>query len=624
MSAVLGLVGLPNSGKTTLFNSLTGANQKVANFPGITVEKKKGQLSYKDHKWTLVDLPGLYTLDATSLDEKVSRDYIFEKVENKAQLFILVLDATNLKRSLYLALQLKEIGKKFVVALNMADLARKRGLKIDIDKLETALGAKVVQTCGSLSEGKESLLEKITDVLINEKNEVFSYPKDYQVKIKSTDYVKEKINQVEKITKEVTLEKISADNFTEKLDRFLLHPFFGPVAMFAIFLGMFEVLFSGADPFIGYIEIFFEWLGSLVASYVPEGLLQSLLIDGVIAGVGAFVVFLPHICLMFFMILFLEDFGYLGRVAFLLDYLMRKAGLPGKAVVPMLSSHACAIPGIMSARIIDDSKQRMLTMMIAPLMSCSARLPVYTLLIAAIIPQEKILGGFLSLGALVMFGLYMAGIASGVLIAFIGKKTTLRSAPSHLMMELPSYRIPSLKSIIYGTLLKAKSFITKAGTVILMLSVLIWGLVTFPKAPDNADMPAINYSAAAMIGKTFEPLFSPLGFDWKMTTALIPSFGAREVMVSAMGTVLAVQEDESNEDKYTTSLKDLLTKEYSLATLLSLLVWFIFSPQCIATFGVLYREAQSYKEPLIFGAYTLAMAYFFAFITYRLTLLFTS
>lgn len=615
--SLIALVGLPNSGKSSLFNSLTKSKQRVANFPGITVEKRMGEFSFQDEKVDIVDLPGIYTLDVSTLDEKVTRDYIFEKIKDeKADIFTLVVDATNLKKSLYLALQLKEIGQPFVMAMNMMDQAQERGLKLDLEKLSEALGGvKIVPTVAVKNEGTSNLVQTIIEESKKQNHAAIDLPKHFQRQIKESDYIKEKFATIEKILSDVTIEKIQADSFTEKLDSIVLHPLLGPFILLAILVTMFQLLFTWSDPFMGMIEGGFESLAGLIDGLLTDGLFKSLLIDGVIAGVGGILVFLPHIVFLFVIIYFLEDFGYLGRVAFLLDFTMRKLGLPGKAVVPLLSSHACAIPGIMSARIIENHFQRMTTMMVAPLTACSARLPVYTLIIGIIIPNEQVLG-FLGLPGLVLFALYTFGIASAFIISFIAKKSMTPTSPSYLLMELPPYRIPKMTTVLKNSLLKGWIFVKKAGTVILVLSVIIWGLVTFPKAPADADKPAIHYSYAASIGKTFEPIFTPLGFDWKITTALIPSFGAREVLVSAMGTVYAVDGDDTENEGFLKNLSSIMSSQYSLATLLALLVWFIFSPQCISTIAVLKKETNGYKMPLVYVVYSFALAYIFALVTF--------
>lgn len=614
---LIGLVGLPNSGKSALFNSLTGSRQKVANFPGITVEKKQGFREAFDHQFEFIDLPGIYTLDANSMDERVTRDYILNlNNTDKTYAFVLVVDSTNFNKSLYLALQMIELGRPVVMAMNMFDLAKSRGLEIDIEKLSKHLGGvSVVPTVAVEGKGLADLDKSLINLFKNKKELSPIEPRVIQ-EIKSAEYIKRKLDQVDEIVKDITIKKINKDNFTEKVDSFVLHPVLGPFILIAILIFLFQLLFVWADPFVGLIENCFELLAGFVDSTLSDGYLKSLINDGIIAGVGGVIVFMPHILFLFILINTLEDFGYLGRAAFLMDFLMRKAGLPGKAVIPLLSSHACAIPGIMGARIIENPRQRMVTMMISPLMACSARLPVYTLLIAAIVPDKEVFG-FLGMPGLVMFSLYAFAIITALIISFITKATAITPSASYLMMELPSYRVPKFKNVILSALQKVKVFLKKAGTIIFVLSILLWGLVTFPEAPKDATEPAINYSYAAKIGHTFEPLFRPLGFDWKMTTALIPSFAAREVLVSAMGTVMAVEEQD-DEDAMIMSLSSRMGADYSMASLLALLVWFIFSPQCIATIGVMKKETNSIKMPIIFVSYTLFLAYFFSFLTYTI------
>lgn len=608
----IALVGLPNCGKSSLFNALTKSRQRVANFPGVTVEKRSGNITFEQSNFTLLDLPGVYTLDVSTLDEKVTRDYILNKSdEEKAEVFVLVVDSTNIKKSLYLALQIKDLGQKFVIALNMMDVAQKRGLKIDTDLLSKEFDCPVIPIVATENKGLDELSKAVAQ-LSKAPSKNIQTENNYQTHIKEREYIQSKLAKTEEIISTVITSSLSKDTFTEKLDNILLHPIYGVFVLFALLLGVFQLLFVGADPFIGMIESLFEYFGELAVAYIPEGHLQSLVVDGILAGVGGIVVFLPHIVFLFLIIYTLEDFGYLGRAAFMLDYLMRRLGLPGKAVVPLLSSHACAIPGIMSARIIENPTERLITMLVSPLTTCSARLPVYTLIIAAMIPNDTFMG--FGLPGLVLFGLYTMGIVSAFLIAFILKKFMPNTSPSYLMMELPEYRKPKFSNIIRASLQKGLLFVKKAGTVIFVLSMIIWGLVTFPAAPENATEPAINYSYAAKVGKTFEPIFRPLGFDWRITTALVPSFGAREVLVSSLSTVMAVE--ASDDEEAEKGLRALIANEFSFASMLALLVWFIYSPQCISTFAVLRKETSSYKMPLLFGAYTLSLAYVMSFITY--------
>jgi ferrous iron transport protein B len=611
MPITVTLAGLPNSGKSSLFNILTGSNQRIANYPGVTVEKKKGEYEFDDDKINVIDLPGIYSLDVTTIDEKISKDYLLNKTQtDKADINILVVDVTNLKKSLYLALQLREINQKFIIALNMIDLADKRGMKVDIEKLSSSFDAPVIITSAAKQIGIEELKNAIK--YFDFENPKIILPVNFQSEIKKPAYIKEKLKAIDDMYKEIVITDLKPDNFTARVDRFILHPFWGIIILMTTLFLMFQLLFSWSGPLMDGIDTIFGYFGTLVNANVSNELLRSLVVDGIFAGVGGIVIFLPHIILLFVFILFLEDVGYLGRAAFLMDSLMRKLGLPGKAVIPLLSSHACAIPGIMSARIIENEKDRLATVLVAPLTTCSARIPVYMLLIAALVPNISWMG--FSLPAVVLFGLYMAGIISAFIMAFILKKTTLNGPPTTLLMEMPPYRVPRFSSVIKGAWNKGKAFLIKAGTVILVLSILIWVLVSFPK--DINGKSDINNSYAAKIGKTFEPIFRPIGFDWKITTALIPSFGAREVVVSALAAVLAQEGADEENAGFIKKVKE----SFPSATLISLLVWFIYAPQCIATFAVMKRETNGWKWPTFMGIYTLSLAYILSFVAYRIAL----
>lgn len=611
MKPLVALAGLPNSGKSSIFNMLTGSRQRVANYPGVTVERKQGEVKAAVD-FDVIDLPGLYTLDIHSLDEKVARDFLLGKIDQKLSRIVLVLDATNLERSLYLALQLKEIGHDFLLVLNMMDLAQKRGLVLNLDKLSDRLGCKVITTIAYDVNSMNNLKDFIVNNL--ESHSHLNIEQNYQGKIKEPKYIKEKFQLIDQIIKEVTVSKIKPDSLTTRIDNILLHPVWGTVVLLLGLLFMFQALFSWADPFIEGLEFLIETTGKYIATILPNNDFRSFLIDGVIGGVGGFIVFLPHILMLFLFILVLEDVGYLGRAAFLMDSLMRRFGLPGKAAIPLLSAHACAIPGIMAARIIKNDKDRLATMLVTPLTTCSARIPVYTMLIAAMFAQEAKLFGF-SVGGLFMFGLYLLGIISSFVVAFILKKKTLSGPPSSLLMELPPYRIPRLKNILRGLWHRTIIFCKKAGTVILTLSMIIWVMTTYPKPPENATEPAINYSMAAKLGKAINPIFAPLGFDWKITTSLIPTFGAREVMVASMGTILSLDEESEGFEK---SLIEKMRTSYGFPTLFALIIWFVYAPQCVATFGVLRRETNSYKWPLFTFAYATSLAYIFAFIANKI------
>jgi ferrous iron transport protein B len=605
------LIGMPNVGKTALFNKLTGSFQRVANFPGVTVEKKTGRIMENGKEiMEVLDLPGIYSLDATTLDEKVTKDFLLQKEKEKcADLFVLVLDATNLDKSLYLAFQLRDLGYPLLICLNLIDEAEKRGLKLDLAKIKNELGAEIVTTSAATGKGVSDLIAAM------KKHEGDSLPsivlpENHQKAFRSPSYVNGIFKRIDHLLKEATLSPLAPDSFSEAIDHWVLHPVWGLVILTTLLILVFQVLFSWSAPLQDIIEWFFSFLGAQAATLIEHKLLKSLIVDGIINGVGGVLVFLPQIVLLFLFIQFLEDLGYLGRAAFMMDSFMRKIGLPGKAVIPLLSSHACAIPGILSTRVIDNHRERLITMLVIPLTTCSARLPVYAVLIAALIPNVAV-GGmtWLRLPGLVLFGLYMMGFVSAIIVSLIFKKTLPYSSPSMLLMELPPYRIPKFKNLLLVMQNKAKIFLSKAGGIILVVSIVIWVLVTFPQ--QNGET-VIEESYAAHIGKFFEPVFRPLGFDWKMTTALIPSIAAREVVVSAMSLVLSVKEGtEGFEDQ----LANALVTEFGIGSLLALLIWFVYAPQCISTFAVLKRESNSLKWPLFMVAYTLSLAYFFAWVT---------
>lgn len=611
----IALVGMPNVGKTALFNKLTGSFQRVANFPGVTVEKKTGWVSENGEKiLEVIDLPGIYSLDATTLDEKVTKDFLLKK-ENatSADLFVLVLDATNLDKSLFLALQLKELGYPLVIALNLMDEAKKRNLTLDLEKFAHKLNAIIVPTSASSGEGVSELVHSIKSELVKRHHVELTIPEQFQKVFRSPVYVSGIFKEIDELLNEVTITKLRPDTFTEKVDSVVLHPFWGIVLLFSILLIIFQTLFSWASPLQDLIEAGFGLAGNFATENISNTLLKSLVVDGIISGVGGVLVFLPQIVLLFLFIQFLEDLGYLGRAAFLMDSFMRRIGLPGKAVIPLLSSHACAIPGMLSTRVIDNHRERLITMLVIPLTTCSARLPVYAILISALIPNVS-MGGmpWLKLPGLVLFGLYMLGFLSALLVSFVFKKTLPESSPSMLLMELPPYRVPRIKNLLLVMKNKAMIFIKKAGGIILIVSLVIWVLVTFPQ---KDGITHIEQSYAADIGRVFEPVFRPLGFDWRITTALIPSIGAREVVVSALSLVLSVE--GANEK----GLSDALLTQFGVGTLVALLIWFVFAPQCISTFAVMKRETNSYKWPVIMVLYTMTLAYVFAFLARQIVLI---
>ncbi len=608
----VGLVGMPNVGKTALFNALTGSFQKVANFPGVTVEKKMARMSLPEGKQCeLVDLPGLYSLDVATLDEKVARDWLTGKTATAGPL-IMVLDATHLQKSLYLLLQMLELGHRPVIALTQMDQSHKRGQEIDLKRFEELAGCRVLPVSAITGEGIPALREAVLQELTKNQLSV-ELPKDFQRKIKAPDYVVNKFRTIDEWLHEIVKKPLRPDTLTQHLDRWALHPVGGFVVLFTLLFFMFQALFSWAGPAQDLIETGMGALGSWVGTLITQPMLQSLIVDGIIGGVGGVVVFLPQILLMFLFIQFLEDVGYLGRAAFLMDGFMRKLGLPGKAMVPLLSSHACAIPGVLATRILEDRRERLVAMLVIPLTTCSARLPVFTLLIAALIPATSSVGPF-SMQGVAMMALYVFPMLSAILVAAVLRKVMPHDAPSMLLMELPPYRWPKPRHLLRTLLNKANLFVSNAGKVILALSLVIWVLVSFPRQSDGTAV-NIEHSYAAVIGHTFSPIFAPLGFDWRINTALIPAFGAREVLVAALATVYAVEGDEESQSGQLTTI---LGREYSLATLAALIVWFIFSPQCISTVAVIRRESGGWAAPLAMVAYTLVLAWVMAFLTYRI------
>lgn len=615
MTNRIALIGMPNVGKTALFNKLTGSFQRVANFPGVTVEKKTGWVKNNGDKvLEVIDLPGIYSLDATTLDEKVTKDFLLQKEkESSAELFVLVLDATNLDKSLYLAFQLKELGYPLVIALNLMDEARKRNFSLDLKLFAERLNGVVVPTSASTGEGIPELLSLINEELKKNRKIELTIPHEAQKVFRSPKYVNGIFKKIDELLKEVTITHLKPDTFSDRIDSVVLHPVWGIVTLFALLILMFQTLFSWSSPLQDMIEAGFSYAGEMASTWVSNELLRSLIVDGIISGVGGVIVFLPQIVLLFLFIQFLEDLGYLGRAAFLMDSFMRRIGLPGKAVIPLLSSHACAIPGILSTRVIDNYRERLITMMVIPLTTCSARLPVYAILIAAIIPNIPVAGiPWLRLPGLVLFGLYMLGFVSALLVSLVFKKVLPHSSPSMLLMELPPYRVPKLKNLLLVMKNKASIFLKKAGGIILIVSVVIWVLITFPQVNGTTQL---DQSYAAQIGRLFEPFFAPLGFDWRITTALIPSIGAREVVVSALSMVLSV--DGDNE----AGMALALVQQFGLGTLVALLIWFVFAPQCISTFAVMKRETNSLKWPVVMVIYTMALAYLMAFIARQLILI---
>jgi ferrous iron transport protein B len=607
----IALVGNPNSGKTALFNALTGSRQKVANYAGVTVERKEGVLTTAaGRQMRVLDLPGTYSLRARSPDEVVTRDAVLGKLAGEAapQALICVADATNLRLVLRLVLELKQVGRPFVLALNMFDIAQRQGLRIDLERLSQELGAPIVTTVATRKRGLPELLEKVEALVAERRIEaesVWHEPTAAEIRAAHAE--------AQRIFKACVKPPERPDTITGKIDGVLLHPIAGLAILFALLFVMFQAVFTWATVPADAIDAGFAALAGWVNEVLPPGLLASFIADGLIAGVGSVLVFLPQILILFFFILLLEDSGYMARAAFLMDKIMGGAGLHGRAFIPLLSSFACAIPGIMSTRVIDNKHDRLTTILVAPLMTCSARIPVYTLIIGAFIPQQTV-WGVLSLQGLVMFGLYAGGIVSALAVSFVIRGVFWRGAVEPFMMELPTYRWPEPRNVLMNLWTRARIFLSRAGRIILPLMVLVWVLSTFPYPPEGATGPAIDYSFAGRIGHLIAPVMAPIGFNWQMTIALIPGFAAREVAVAALGTVYAVGGD----DDAGTKLGVLLAGKWSLATALSFLAWYIFAPQCAATLGVVKRETNGWTWPTVMFLYMTGLAYLASFATYHI------
>lgn len=604
----IALVGNPNSGKTALFNQLTGSRQKVANYTGVTVERKEGRLrAPSGREFAVLDLPGAYSLHPASLDEAITRDLCrgFYPGEAAPDVLLCVIDATNLRLHLRFALELRELGKPMVVALNMVDAAQRRGIQVDVAALERELGVPVVETVAVRKQGAKALVERL-DAMVPHLDAPVPGPEggiDYHAKVRGI------------LSVAVRMPARTA-KIDDALDRWLLHPVFGLVSLAVVMFLIFQAVYAWATPLMDGIEAGFAWLGTFVGSLLPEGPLASLLTDGIIAGVGGVVVFLPQILILFFFILVLEESGYLPRAAFLLDRMMAAAGLSGRSFIPLLSSFACAVPGIMSTRSIQDPRDRLATILVAPLMTCSARLPVYALLIGAFIPQKTVWGVFNQQG-LVLFGLYAAGILSALAMSWIMKKWRRDKSEHPLMLELPSYRLPHVRDLAVGLYERGMIFLKRVGGIILALTILLWVLLSFPAAPADATMPAIDYSYAGQIGHAMAVFFAPLGFNWQICIALIPGLAAREVAVSSLATVYALS--AADDDAASQALTPLISDGWSLATALSLLVWYIYAPMCISTLATIKRETNSWKQMGFAAFYLFAAAYVAALITYQVT-----
>jgi len=572
-TARVALVGNPNSGKTALFNALTGSRQKVANYAGVTVERKEGQVAAPSGRsLSILDLPGTYSLRARSPDEVVTRDAVLGKLagEEPPAVLVCVADATNLRLVLRLILELKAVGRPMVLALNMYDIAQRQGLRIDLEGLARDIGCPIVTTVATRKRGIEDLVAQVDSLI-----EAGALGVDNTWREPDAGQIRDAHREAQRILKANVRAPERPDTFTGKVDGLLLHPVAGLLILLTLLFVMFQAVFTWSKAVGDLMSDGFTGLGAFLTAHLPAGLLTSFLTDGVISGVGSVLVFLPQILVLFFFIILLEDFGYMARAAFLMDRIMGGAGLHGRAFIPLLSSFACAIPGIMATRVIDNKRDRLTTIMVAPLMTCSARIPVYTLIISAFIPNRPVLG-VLNLPGLVMFGLYAAGILSALGVSFITRRVFWRGAVEPFLMELPAYKLPDPVNVLRSLFLRGKIFLTRAGTIIFPIMILVWFLSSFPGAPAGALDPAINYSLAGRIGHFIQPALAPIGFNWQMTVALIPGFAAREVAVAALGTVYAI----GNADASPGALATTLQHHWSIATGLSFLAWYVFAPQC--------------------------------------------
>lgn len=655
----IALAGNPNAGKTTLFNVLTGLKQKIANYPGVTVERKEGVWKLGDTTARLIDLPGLYSLDVISLDEQIAGDVLTGKIAGlpKPNVVVAVVDATNLERNLYLVTQLLEFKVPVVIALTMVDAAEKQSLEIDSRKLSKLLQIPVVPVIATQKQGINELAGAVLQIA--EKNRIPHLPwligdefydnEDIHLSLSEDAAANKKIfaryNFISDVYQESVKQKQTFErDVSDKIDNVLTHKFFGLVILVAVLLLVFQTIFSWASLPMDLLEQGFGALGDSVKTILPEGILNDLVVDGIIAGVGGVLVFLPQILLLFLFLSILEDTGYMARAAFLLDKLMSRVGLHGKAFLPLLSSFACAIPGIMATRTIENPKDRLTTILIAPFMSCSARLPVYTLMIGAFFTGQTVFG-FLSVGAVLMLAMYFLGIIVAVIVAFILKRTILQSPPPPFVMELPPYRLPNFRTVLQNMFTRAGLFLKRAGTVILAISIILWALTYFPRSAENAqnqnetttsenqsatgemqnasgDSAQLQNSYAGRLGHFIEPVIEPLGFDWKIGVALIASFAAREVLVSTLSIIYNTGKDETEESETLISAireakKNDGSPVWSPLTALTLMVFFVLAIQCMSTIAVVRRETNSWMWTLFMVVYMTGLAYLAAFLTYQ-------
>ncbi|MCX7238351.1 ferrous iron transport protein B [Polynucleobacter sp.] len=617
---LVALLGNPNCGKTALFNLLTGSRQKVANYSGVTVERKEGRLTLDSEKnIRVLDLPGAYSLYPRSLDERVTCNVLLGRAEGEKRpdLVICVLSAINLRRNLRLVLAAKRLGLPCVVVLNMLDIAKRQGLQIDTAALSNELGLPVLTSIGIQSNGADEIKQFLSNLDWRNLDSLRTGTSDATLENVASHIAHTESDnvQVQKILQNLKLDRIIPDQLTDRLDAVLLHPVLGPIILVVLLFCIFQAVFSWATVPMDLIKDAVEYLGGHIAELLPNGWLRSLLINGILAGLGGVVIFLPQILILFFFILLLEESGYLPRAAYLLDRVMGSVGLSGRSFIPLLSSFACAIPGIMATRSISNSRDRMVTILIAPMMTCSARLPVYALLISAFIPEQKLWAG-IDLQGLVLFLLYLAGILGAMAVAWILKRFTSEQFKMNaLMMELPGYHMPRLSNLAISLWQRAEIFLRRVGGIILVMTIGLWVLSSFPLPPEGATGSPIQYSFAGMLGQALAYVFSPIGFNWQISIALVPGMAAREVVVSSLATVYALSSSSADAAD---ALIPLISSGWSLATALSLLAWFVFAPQCLSTIAAVKRETGGWKIPVIMLSYLFGLAYIAAFITYQI------
>lgn len=596
----IALVGNPNCGKTALFNQLTGARQKVANYAGVTVERKSGAFTAPSGRHVrVVDLPGAYSLQSVSPDERVTQAVLQGRYPGEAvpDLIVCVADATNLRLHLRFVLEVRRLGRPMVLALNMMDAAARRGIRIDVAALSQRLGMPVIETIAVKRGGTRALVAAI-DTQAPVPPAAVREPDDLHVEVRA-------------LLADTVVMPAPTDRRDDAIDRIALHPVFGVLLLALTMFLVFQAVYAIGKPMTDAIADGFGTLGGVVGEWLPEGPLRGLVTDGLLAGLGTVLGFLPQILVLFFFILLLEESGYLPRAAFVLDKLMVSVGLSGRSFIPLLSSFACAIPGIMGTRSITDPRDRLATILVAPLMTCSARLPVYALLIGAFIPHRPVLGIF-NLQGLALFCLYVAGIAAAMLVAWVAKRIGRSRQERALLMELPSYRLPHWRDIALGLWERGAIFLKRLTGVMLALTVLMWAICTFPSAPEGATRAAIDYSIAGYIGHSLQVLFAPLGFNWQISLSLIPAFAARETAVATLATVYAVGGEEG------AALQSALATHISLASALSLMVWFAFAPQCMSTLAIIRRETQSWRMVALSFGYMFVLAYAASFLTYNI------